>query len=237
MTSADIYQIWGIDDIIYGPVDLNNLIQWVKEERVNASTWVHVKPQDMWVKAGQIGEIQGIFQEIEARNVAIANPVTRTPLSYADLKPGELRRIKVLSNLSDDQLTRLKHYITLQPVLPWSVVVKEGDPGDAMFFVLEGELRVRLLIGGKESQIATLQAGDFFGEFCLFDHGPRSADVVANASSQLLVLSASAFYRLAEEAPELAAPFLMAISKTLVSRIRADNRRFQELINIARVSA
>ena len=191
----------------------------------------------MWLKADQINEVQGVFQEIEALNVKNADTTTRTPLSYANLKPGELRRIKVLSNLSDDQLIRLKHYLTLQPVLPWSVVVKEGDPGDAMFFVLEGELRVRLLIAGKESQIALLQAGDFFGEFCLFDHGPRSADVVANASSQLLVLSASAFYRLVEEAPELAAQFLMAISKTLVSRIRADNKRFQELINIARVSA
>jgi len=237
MTDADTYQIWGIDDIIYGPVDVTNLIQWVKEERVTPSTWVHVMPQDMWLKAEQIGEIHGVFQEIQARNVQLANPTVRTPLSYANLKPGELRRIKVLSNLSDEQLTRLKHYITLQPVLPWSVVVKEGDPGDAMFFVLEGELRVRLLIAGKESQIATLLTGDFFGEFCLFDHGPRSADVVANSTSQLLVLSASAFYRLVEEAPELATPFLMAISKTLVSRIRADNRRFQELINIARVSA
>ena len=82
--------------------------------------------------------------------------------------------------------------------------------------------------------LATLSAGDFFGDMSLFDHGPRSADVVAETSGRLLKVSATAFDRLAKEAPELATPFLMALGKTLVSRIRAENKHHFESARLAR---
>ena len=105
-----------------------------------------------------------------------------------------------------------------------------------MYLVLEGEVRVRLMIGGKESLLAVLSAGDFFGEIALFDHGPRSADVVANSESVLLKISASAFQRLAQEHPDLATPFLLGIGKTLTGRIRADNKRYKDSVNFARAA-
>ena len=73
--------------------------------------------------------------------------------------------------------------------------------------------------------LASFGPGDFFGDIALLDHGPRSADVIANVDSTLLRLSAAAFERLAKEAPSLATPFLQATSRTLASRIRADNKR------------
>jgi CRP-like cAMP-binding protein len=59
--------------------------------------------------------------------------------------------------------------------------------------------------------LARLGAGDFFGDMSLFDHGLRSADVVADTSARVLKVSAVAFERLAREAPELATPFLLAL--------------------------
>jgi CRP-like cAMP-binding protein len=94
-----------------------------------------------------------------------------------------------------------------------------------------------MMIAGKESVLATLGVGDFFGEVALLDHGPRSADVVANQDSLLLKVPAGAFQRLVSEAPDQAAPFLFAICKTLISRIRADNRRFRETIAVVRSMA
>ena len=106
-----------------------------------------------------------------------------------------------------------------------------------MYLVLEGEVRVRLMIGGKETTLTTLNAGEFFGDISLFDHGPRSADVVANSESVLLKISAQAFQRLTNEAPDLATPFLLGICKTLTSRMRADNKRYRDTINFARPTA
>jgi CRP-like cAMP-binding protein len=59
----------------------------------------------------------------------------------------------------------------------------------------------------------------------LFDHGPRSADVVANVDSQLLKISSAQFDRLTREAPALATPFLQATARTLAARIRNDNKK------------
>ena len=65
----------------------------------------------------------------------------------------------------------------------------------------------------------------------------RSADVVANQDSKLLKIGAAAFQKLQTEAPDLAAPFLFAMGRTLTSRIRADNKRYRDAINFARAGA
>jgi CRP-like cAMP-binding protein len=107
--------------------------------------------------------------------------------------------------------------------------VRQGDPGDAMYLIMEGELRARVVVGERETILATFGPGEFFGDMALFDHGPRSADVIANVDSTLLKISAIAFARLAKEAPALATPFLQATSRTLASRIRADNKRLGQV--------
>ena len=58
--------------------------------------------------------------------------------------------------------------------------------------------------------------------------------MVANKESLLLKISAGAFQKLINEAPDLAAPFLYAIGQTLIARIRADNKRYRDSIAFAR---
>jgi CRP-like cAMP-binding protein len=152
-------------------------------------------------------------------------------------KPGTLRRIKIFADFTDEQLERFVQFMEVLRVKQWTEIVKQGQHGDAMYLVIEGELRVRMMIGGKESILVTLGMGEFFGEISLFDHGPRSADVVANHDGLLLKISAEAFDRLLKEAPDLAAPFLFAMGKTLTARIRADNKRYRDSINIARAAS
>jgi len=165
-------------------------------------------------------------------------PSALQPVSVASngLKPGSLRRIKILAGLSDAQLGKLLQFMELQSLRQWSVVVKQGEPGDAMHLILERELRVRTMSGGKETILATFGPGDFLGEMSLFDHGPRSADVVANADSTTLKLSTVAFNRLMLEAPDLAAPFLQATARTMAARIRANNKRLDRVTQQFRAS-
>jgi CRP-like cAMP-binding protein len=108
-------------------------------------------------------------------------------------------------------------------------VFQQGEPGDAMYLVMSGELRARTLINGKETILATFGPGEFFGDMALFDHGPRSADVVANTESILFKITADSFNRLTREAPALATPFLQATARTLSARIRADNKRLTRI--------
>ena len=228
------FKIWAVDDVVYGPVDLPTLVEWVKEERVIGETWIYSELRDCWAKAAKVQELEMFYRDGAAGGGP--RPAVAAPL-IAGIKPGQLRRVKILSEMNDQQLGRFAQFMEVQQARQFHDVVKQGEQGDAMFLILEGELRVRQMIGGKETVLATLGAGEFFGDISLFDHGPRSADVVANLASVLLKVSATNFIRLTQEAPELATPFLVAIAKTLTARIRADNKRFRDSINFARAAS
>lgn len=217
------YFIWGVDQSAYGPVELPTLISWIKDERVLAETWVFNEHEVAWRHAVDVPELQMFFA---------SKPVTAPGV----IKAGALRRVKILAGLSDAQLERLAQAMEMQRLPQWTVVVKQGERGDTMYLILEGELRVRLMVGEKETILSTLGPGDFFGDMSLFDHGPRSADVVANVDSTVLKISAARFEELAQQSPDLAAPFLMATVKTLAARIRADNKRVGDSVRFARAA-
>ena len=219
--SFNDYFIWGIDDSPYGPVQLSVLIDWIKDERVLPDTWVFARGGGVWQKASEFGELKDFFVT-DSDNPFDEPPVIR-------FKPGSLRRIKILADMKDAQLAHLADFLEWHEVLQHAVIVKQGDPGDAMFLIMGGELRARTMIAGRETILMTFAPGDFFGEMSLFDQGPRSADVVANVDSTLFRLSTSSFEKLTREMPSLATPFLQATSRTLSARIRADNKRLERV--------
>lgn len=221
--------IWGIDDSPYGPVELPVLIDWISDERVLADTWVFARRDGSWQRAAEIPGLQAYFSQTIIPDSAAS--------SGAGITPGSLRRIKILSQLNDAQLDRLTEFMELHKVPQWMAVVKQGDAGNGMFLILQGELRARVMVGDKETILATFGPGDFFGDMSLFDHGPRSADVIANVDSTVLKISDVAFDRLTREAPALAAPFLQATARTLAARIRADNKRLDRVTQQFRASA
>ena len=225
-----MYRIWAADNVVYGPVELPALIAWVKDERVTGETWVYDSQNDRWRKAANIPELQLFFRKKTSGSAADVQ------VDKAMITPGMLRRVKALAELSDDQLVRFVHFMEPMSVRQWAHIVKQGEMDDGMYLVLEGELRVRMMIGGKETILATLAAGECFGEMSLFDQGPRSADVLSNKESVLLKITAEAFERLRREAPELSVPILFSISKTLAARIRADNKRIKDSVNFARAA-
>ncbi|MGA2788342.1 MAG: hypothetical protein ABSF60_12520, partial [Verrucomicrobiota bacterium] len=136
------YFIWGIDDSPYGPVELSALIDWISDERVLADTWVFARHDGSWRRAAEIPGLQEYFSQTSIPDSA--------PPTGTDIAPGSLRRIKILSQLNDAQLDRLAEFMELHKVPQWSVVVNQGDPGDGMFLVLQGELRARVKVGDKE---------------------------------------------------------------------------------------
>jgi hypothetical protein len=217
--------VWGIDQTAYGPVELPALVSWVKDERVTADTWVYSGKGNSWRKASEIPELQMFFRKKGA---------TSSVETVSGIDPRALRRVKILAGMSDEQLQRFAEFMELEKVPQWSVIVKQGDCGDSMFLILQGELRVRIDVAGKETILATLSIGDFFGDISLFDQGPRSADVVANVESTLLKISSASIEQLAREAPEIATPFLLAVGKTLTARIRADNKRYGDSVKFSR---
>jgi hypothetical protein len=225
------FTVWGADQAAYGPVELPILVSWVKGERVTSDTWIFDAKNGAWRKAAEIPELQMFFRP----KAGAAGARAAAPDEGID--PRMLRRVKILADLNDEQLTRFAGFMEVEKVAPWRVVVKQGECEDSMYLILEGEFRVRVPAGDQETILATLGTGEFFGDISLFDHGPRSADVVSNKDGVLLKITSSAIDKLAAEAPSVALPFLMAVGKTLAARIRTDNKRYFDSVKFSRAAA
>ena len=100
-----------------------------------------------------------------------------------------LRRVPLFSQLGETELTRLADVSRERSYPKNSVILFEDDPGDALYMVVAGQVKV-VLIGedGREVILSVLREGDFFGEMALLDELPRSAHVIAMQDSNLLVL-------------------------------------------------
>jgi len=230
--TAPLYWVWGLDRIAYGPVELPGLIAWIKQGRVKAASWVFVGEAGEWVKADQVAVVKMFF-------VTKTEPPgpTGAEAAHAALKPGNLRRIRLFADMDADQLQSLVTYMELVRVNKFSQLFRKGDHGDAMYFVLEGEVRALTLIDGKETTLFTMRPGDSFGEIALLIQGPRSADMVANENSLLLRLPAAAFEQIVREAPALATPFLLALSRVITHRSLELGRKYESSIRSARAVA
>lgn len=97
-----------------------------------------------------------------------------------------------------------------------TVIVSEGDPGDALYLVRTGEVKVVLVAeDGREVILGVLGVGDHFGELSLIDGRPRSAHVIATSTASLLVLRRADFRRQVEQQPQVAWALLMELSRRL----------------------
>jgi CRP-like cAMP-binding protein len=87
---------------------------------------------------------------------------------------------------------------------PGEVVLRQGDPGDSLYVVRSGSVAVQLGSLGARKEVATLSAGQFFGEMSLMTGESRAATVVAKSDCECYVVDKQAFQAILEERPELA---------------------------------
>jgi len=230
-TDASVnYRTWGHDNIAYGPVELPALVTWIKQGKVTANSWVYKEPDRAWSRASDLSELKVLFKsKLPAQAAASA--------ASLGIQPGSLRRIKMLADVDESLLASLLTYLEVVKVPPFGTVVNKGEHGDALFMVLEGEVRARVMIDGKETTLATMGVGECFGELAIMDQGPRSADVIANQPSILIKVSEGALKKMFAEAPALAAPFVMALARVITQRVRVLTKRYEDTIHFSRAAA
>src|SRR5215212_220419 len=128
----------------------------------------------------------------------------------------ELRRVPLFAGLSEEDLERLYQMAETVSIPAGQLVLQEGEPGDALYVVLDGELEITKRQGGQDILLAVSRAGEFLGEMPLLEQTPRSASVRTLRESRLLVISQAAFQTLLSCSPS--AP--LRILHTLTSRLR-----------------
>jgi CRP/FNR family cyclic AMP-dependent transcriptional regulator len=127
-----------------------------------------------------------------------------------------LATVPLFKGLEPAELARFGELLREKSYPKGSVILFEDDPGDALFVVRAGRVKVVLVAeDGREVILGLLGVGEHFGELSLIDDQPRSAHVIAMEESTLLVLRRDDFRRRVEQNPSVAWSLLTELSRRL----------------------
>jgi Flp pilus assembly CpaE family ATPase len=105
-----------------------------------------------------------------------------------------LRTMDIFSTLPSEKVETIAQLLRERRLTESEVLCRQGDPGDAMFIVTGGRIRLSTTDpSGNEKVLTYFTDGQFFGETSLLTGAPRSATATAETDSQLLVLDKVAF--------------------------------------------
>lgn len=135
-----------------------------------------------------------------------------------------LAGINIFAGLGEAALEQLANIATQEAHKLGEFVFHEGSPGDALYLILSGKVRIsREVAGMGEEALAILQAGETFGEMSIIDGSPRSADARVHESCQLLVIKKADMEDLLFLNKDLAYEILWSWVRILSSRLRETN--------------
>src|SRR5579859_4229433 len=136
----------------------------------------------------------------------------------------QLARVSFFDGLSREALSLIAQVTTEETHALGTRIFQYGDPGDRLFVILEGRVRIsREVAGMGEEALAVLGPGEVFGEMSLLDESPRSADARVHERCRMLVITKEAFDDLLFFHKELAYEVLWNCVRILSSRLRETN--------------
>ena len=144
---------------------------------------------------------------LQARELAPAGSIG----SMATLKQRDLSNIWLFSECTAKEKKTIGRALDEVVVEPGRVLVEEGTLGTEFYLIVSGTASVRR----NNRKVATLAAGQHFGELALLDRHPRNATVVSETEMDILVLGQREFNGLLETMPSLARKLMSAMATRL----------------------
>lgn len=142
-----------------------------------------------------------------------------------------LRESALFAELSDAQRGEIAKICRTQTYKGGEAIFKEGEPGNRLFLVAAGEVRIsRDVPGAGEEALAILRRPACFGEMAVFDRSHRSTDAIANGSCTLVTITRADLELLLEFDPELGYVMLKAVVRQLSARLRGANEQMRSLL-------
>jgi hypothetical protein len=128
-----------------------------------------------------------------------------------------LRSAPIFSRIAPEGLAELATASLEDEYAPGETLCVEGEPGNEVFILLAGEVRILKREGAGERFIGAEKAGGFIGEMAVLDPAPRSATLVAgDAGTRALRLNGDAFRAALNRDPTIAS----SVMRTLAQRLR-----------------
>src|SRR3972149_107895 len=104
-----------------------------------------------------------------------------------------LKKVPLFAALRDEDLNWLLETAETVSIQAGDVLMREGETGEALYVVLDGELKITKRSGQQEMVLAVRGSGEMIGEMGLLEQAPRSASVHATQDSRLLKIGQEAF--------------------------------------------
>jgi CRP/FNR family transcriptional regulator, cyclic AMP receptor protein len=138
-----------------------------------------------------------------------------------------LARVPLFAALDAESAASLELMLTRRTLPRGHVVFAEGNPGDRLFVILDGKVKIsRAAADGRENLLALLGRGEMFGELSLFDPGPRTASATTVTGTTLASLDHDDLRPLLVERPAVAVQLLQALAQ----RLRRTNEAMADLV-------
>jgi len=132
-----------------------------------------------------------------------------------------LKKVKLFDGLSDDQLKIFAEKMTEEQFPPKAVIIEEGTEGSALYIVREGKVKITKTEGEVEMEIASLGAGEAFGDMSMIEGNVTSANVVSFNDVNCLAISRQFFRDIIGKHVEIAAVVQGNLNSILAERLRA----------------
>lgn len=99
-----------------------------------------------------------------------------------------LKKVRILESMDAYERQTVADAFVKHKFVQGQHVIKEGEEGDVMYFIVEGEAKATKMIDGKLKTVMEYKSGDYFGERALLKKEPRAASIEAT-SDELVVVS------------------------------------------------
>jgi signal transduction histidine kinase len=145
-----------------------------------------------------------------------------------------LKTNKLFSGMLAAELPALEQTARLQAYKIGQNIFQEGDPGDGLYIIVEGQVQITCLVGHDQRRVLSrLGPGDFFGEMAVLDSQPRSATATAEAATQVYFFPRDDMLKILAHSPGLA----VGLVKEFSLRMRDFNSQYtQEVLQAERLT-
>ncbi|MCZ6916332.1 MAG: cation:proton antiporter [Gemmatimonadetes bacterium] len=167
-----------------------------------------------------------VAREARQRVEAAQRDLARRPVAPMKPDPEELlTKVPFFKELALDDFQRVAEVLVPRTVLPGERIIKQGERGTSLFLIARGVVAVLVASGDRPPRrVASLHAGDFFGEMALLSDDPRNATVEAVTAGQLYELSKSDVDGLCEVCEGVKQALTAAALARKVSTARSEER-------------
>ncbi|ETR71224.1 MAG: MscS mechanosensitive ion channel [Candidatus Magnetoglobus multicellularis str. Araruama] len=177
---------------------------------------------------------KSVWKHLNTYNIApVTNPyVPRKPQHdiTSEMTPiAMLNKLSLFNAFSDEMKFELSQYVRTYQIPAQSTLIKQGEPGDSLFIIVEGVVAIHITDDkGEEIEVARKRAGDIIGEMALLTGEVRSATVISLTESHLFEIKKNDISPFLEKDPDL----LDRLSQMLAERKMANENVRASRLNI-----